>query len=254
MAAREPFADVEEVQDGIRSTLRALADAVTVIANLEGVPETTRGGLIDREVNEARSQISSLRLRERMALDQAAAQLEAAAKLNGAPIWAESERQKASGDPRRPDRVREALLVEMVKANARFAFGDAPPEVLLHRLRLALRADDFTTVETLKDVALRLVVATGHPAGPGEVEPDTPSSRRHLLRSELGAVYAGYGARLGELLDAIAAVDEARLPPEGRRARRLVETGQHRRPALDLAVWAGDDPLLGAVVERLGEV
>ncbi len=254
MAARGPFADVDQVQDQIRAVLQVLANAVTAIANLDGVPEATKQGHIEREVGRARTQIKELRLQERMMLDQAAVQLEVAARVNGAPIWADAERLKMLSDPRRPDRVRDAMLAELVKANVMSAWAAAPPAVLLHRLRLALRAGDLVTAEAIRHLALQRVVATGKPVTPEKGAPHAPPSRRYLLQTELGAAYSGYEEGLDALLDALTALDEARLSPEGREARRLVECGRHRRRPLDLAQSAGGDALLAAVAERLGDV
>jgi len=254
MPVSEPFAEVEQVQDGIRAVLKALADAVTVIANLEDIPDTAKQGHIEREVGQARTQIKELRLRERMTLDQAAAQLEAVARVNGVPLWSETERTKLGGDPRRPDRVRDAILSELVRANTFTAFADAPPAVLLHRLRLALRVSDFVTADAIRQLALRRVLATGKPIAAEKADPSSPLSRRYLLRTELGGLYADYEAGLDPLLDALAAFDEARLPLDRRQARQLVESGRHRRRPFDLARWAGDDALLKAVAQRLGEV
>ncbi|MBM3499829.1 MAG: hypothetical protein FJX74_14305 [Armatimonadetes bacterium] len=254
MPVTEPFAEVEQVQDGIRAVLKALADAVTVIANLEDIPDTTKQGHIEREVGHARTQIRELRLQERLSLDQAAVQLEAAARLNGTPLWSETERTKMIGDPRRPDRVRDAMLGELVKANVVTAFAETPPPVLLHRLRLALRVNDFVTADAIRLIALRRVLATGTPVAGDKRDPESPLPRRYLLRTELGSAYVDYEEGLDALLDALAAFDEARLPVERRQARQLVESGRHRRRPLDVVRWAGDDALLKAVVERLGDV
>jgi hypothetical protein len=254
MPVREPFAEVEQVQDSIRTVLTTLADSVTVIANLEDIPDATKQGHIEREVGQARTRIKELRLQERLNLDQAAVQSEAAARVNGAPIWAEAERTKMVGDPRRQDRVREAMLGELVKANVLAAFAEAPAAVLLHRLRLAVRCADWMTADAIRLVALRRVVQTGRPAESEKPDLDAPPSRRYLLHTELGCAYVGYEAGLDALLDALAAFDEARLSPEGRQARHLVESGQHRRRPFSLSQWAGGDPLLTAVAQRLGDV
>jgi len=249
----EPFAEVEQVQGSIRQVVRELADAVTTIANMQDVPADTQQGLIAREVNQTREKLRQLRRQERLLLDQVAAELESQARADGAPLWAESLRKTQSGDPRRPDRVRDALLTEMVKANVYAAFGEAPPAVLLHRLRLALRVDDQVTASAIGDLALRHVLQTGRPCEAAELDGGTPPPRQHLMLTALGTLYTGYDPELGPLLDALAAFDEARLSPERRRARRLVEASLHLRKPVDLAVWAGSDQLLCAVVERLGD-
>ena len=253
MSATDPFADVEQVQARIREVVQALGEAVRTIVGMDTVPSPTQQGLIDREVNQARVKIKELRTQERMLLDQVAADMEARSKVDRTPTWSETKRVRQATDPRRPNQVREAILIELAKANTYATYSDAPPQVLLHRLRLALRSDDLTTAEAVRDIALRRVMASGRPCGPQDLEADTPAARRHLLLTELGTLYTGYEPGLDALLDAVAALDEARLPPENRQARRLVEAGQHRRIPLNLAAWAANDELLQAVVQRLGE-
>jgi hypothetical protein len=253
MPTPDAFAEVERLQDAIRQVILELAKAVTAVTGLTDVPALTQQRLIDREVNQARDRLRPLRLQERLLLDQVAAEAEARARTNGVPLWAESLRRSQSGDPRRPNLVREALLIETVKANAYVALAEAPPRVLLHRLRAALRADDHVTAAAIEDLALRHLMATGRPCEPDDATADMPPARRHLLTDALGMTYATDDPDLGGLLDALAAFEEARLSPEGRQARRLVAAGVHVRKPLDLAVWAAGDPLLRAVVERMGD-
>jgi len=254
MPAAEPFAHVDEIQRLIGQALRELAGAVTTVANLDGVPDSTKQGLIEREVAQARSKVKELRVRERLALDNATRRVEMVAQSLPPPLWAENERGRQPLDPRRPDRVREAILAELAKANVRAVFGDAPCVVLLHRLRMALRLDDRATVAAIRDLALSRLMATGTPCEARELDPELPAARRYLMQSELGVCYKGYDPELGSLLDAVTAANEMGLSPEARQARRMVEAGLHLRRPFDLTAWAGADPLLRAVVQRLGDI
>jgi hypothetical protein len=249
-----PFAEVDELQEGIRQALHELAGAVTTVANLEGVPEDTRTGLIEREIAQARGKIRELRTRERMALDQAVRSIESQAQDAEPPIWSGAGRRQQMGDPRRPDQVQETILSQLVKSNTLAALADAQPDVLRHRLRVALRTDDRATIAAIRDLALRHLMATGTPCEARDLEPDLPAPRRYLMQSELGVCYKGYDHNLGPLLDAVTAADEMGLSPEARSARRMVEAGMHLRRPLDLAAWAGSDRLLQAIVQRLGDV
>jgi hypothetical protein len=249
-----PFAEVDGLQERIRQALQDLAGAVTTVANLEGVPEDTRQGLIEREVTEARGKIRELRTRERMALDQAARSIESEAEDGHPPVWSGAGRRQSIGDPRRPDGVQETILIQLVRSNTLAALANAPPDVLRHRLRVALRTDDRATIAAIRDLALRHLIATGTPCEARDLEPDLPPSRRYLMESELGVYYKGYDSKLGVLLDAVTAADEMGLTPEARSARRMVEAGTHLRLPLDLATWAGSDRLLEAIVQRLGDV